>query len=203
MKNTRIAVIYFSKYGHTKKQAEAVAEGVRQCGGSVLLLSAQDAGARLDELDGFDAMIFGTATYMGNIAAGFKDFMELSVRKWFSRSWQGKVAGGFTTSSNFSGDKSNTLAGLMTFAMQHGMIWVGMGDTVSCNIAGALRNPAGPGVESFNRISASTGAMACSFELGATEAPGSGDLETARRYGRRIAVITARLKAGQGGENAV
>ncbi len=196
MEQVKVAVVYFSKYGHTKLQAEAVADGATGTGAQVLLLAAPEAIARLDELDGFDAIVFGTATYMGNISAGFKEFMEVSVKKWFSRSWQDKVAGGFTNSSNFSGDKSNTLAGLVTFAMQHGMIWVGLGDLVAGNAHETLKRPEGPGPEAINRVSGSVGAMACSFELKAPDAPGAGDLETARRYGRRIAEVALRLKRG-------
>ena len=37
----------------------------------------------------------------------------------------GGPAGAFTNSSSFSGDKLNTLVGLLINAMQHGMIYVG------------------------------------------------------------------------------
>ena len=59
---------------------------------------------------------------MGNMAAEMKRFLEAAVTKWFSQAWKDKIAGAFTNSSSFSGDKLNTLVGLVINAMQHGMI---------------------------------------------------------------------------------
>jgi NAD(P)H dehydrogenase (quinone) len=72
-------------------------------------MTASEAIEKIDDLDQADAIIFGTATYMGNIAAEMKKFMEASVKKWFAATWKNKVAAGFTNSSSFSGDKLNTL----------------------------------------------------------------------------------------------
>ncbi len=193
MKKTKVAVVYYSKYGHTKLQAEAVCRGAAEAA-DVLLLTAGEAADRIDELDAYDAIIFGTATYMGNISAEFKKFMEHSVGKWFNQLWRDKVAGGFTNSSNFSGDKSTTMNGLFTFAMQHGMIWCGLGMLPAANEPDSMKSASGPGAEALNRVSASAGAFAASFELKTPEAPLPGDLETARLYGKRIAEVAGRLK---------
>src|SRR6266436_192299 len=64
---------------------------------------------------------------MGSMSAEMKKFIEVAVQKWFTQSWKDKVAGAFTNSSSFSGDKLNTLIGLMINAMQHSMIYVGTG----------------------------------------------------------------------------
>jgi NAD(P)H dehydrogenase (quinone) len=80
-------------------------------GVSVITYTAEEAAAKLDELDGADAIIFGCPTYMGNMSAGMKAFIEAAAVKWFSLAWKDKIAGAFTNSSSFSGDKLNTLVG--------------------------------------------------------------------------------------------
>ena len=195
MSNVKIAIVYFSKFGHTKLQAEAVRDGAASFpGAEVLLLDAAEAAKRIDELDSFDAIVFGTATYMGNIAAGMKSFLEATVTKWGNGKWKDKIAGGFTNSSNFSGDKFNTLVGLFTTAMQLNMIWVGIGDTVGANEPDAESTVNGPSPACINRNSASIGPMASSFGVRTPAAPPAGDIETAKRYGLRIAQTTARFK---------
>jgi len=194
MSNVKIAVIYHSKYGHTKAQAEAVYAGVAAVEGvEARLLTTEEAIAAIDSLDSCQAMIFGSPTYMGNMSADMKKFIEASVTKWGKRTWQDKIAGGFTNSANFFGDKFNALVGLMTFAMQQGMIWVGVNDLAGSNERDALKTAQGPGPEALNRVSASIGPIACSFEVKAPDTPPKGDIETARNYGRRIAEITKRF----------
>ena len=53
--------------------------------------------------------------------------MEATSKHWLELKWRDKIAGGFTNSASQSGDKLNTLTDLVIFAMQHGMIWVGLG----------------------------------------------------------------------------
>ncbi len=193
----KIGIVYFSKYGHTKLQAEAVRDGAKSVSGAeVLLLTAEEAVARINELDTCDAILFGSATYMGNMAAGMKTFLEATVGKWFTSKWKNKIAGGFTNSSNFSGDKLNTLQGLMITAMQLGMIWVGVGDICSSNEPDGEKSLTGPSPASLNRNSASLGPMASSFSVNAPDAPPPGDIATAFNYGKRIADITATFKRG-------
>lgn len=195
----KIAIVYHSNYGHTKLQAEAVRRGAGSVPGSeASLYTAEEATARLDELDGADAIVFGTATYMGNIAAGMKAFMEASVGKWFAAAWKDKIAGGFSNSASFSGDKLNTLQGLVVFAMQHGMIWVGTGMFPAASDPASLNSVAGPGPEVTNRAGSFIGPMAASFQVSPPDAPPTGDLATAEAYGRRVAEITIQFGKGRG-----
>ncbi|MBV8969734.1 MAG: flavodoxin family protein, partial [Verrucomicrobia bacterium] len=115
-----VHTIYHSGFGHTKLQAEAVHRGAGAVPGIVATLWAVDeATSRLDELDKTDAIIFGCPTYMGSLSAGMKQFIEVAARKWFTMAWKDKIAGAFTNSSSFSGDKLNTLVALVVNAMQH------------------------------------------------------------------------------------
>lgn len=56
---------------------------------------------------------------MGSVAAGLKEFMEKSSRKWYEQKWKNKIAAGFTNSHSLSGDKSNSL--LQLVVLQHSM----------------------------------------------------------------------------------
>ena len=134
---------------------------------------------------------------MGNIAAEMKRFIEVAVSKWFSQSWKDKIAGAFTNSSSFSGDKLNTLMGLVVNAMQHGMIYVGTGMFPTANDPDAMNSVEGPGPGAHNRVGSFIGPMAASFQVDPTEAPPQGDLETAELYGKRVADITMQFERGR------
>ncbi len=194
-----VAIVYHSQYGHTELQAKAVARGAGAVDGvDVRLYTAEEAVERIDELDAADAIVLGTATYMGNISAGMKRFMEASVSKWFAAAWRNKIAGAFTNSSSFSGDKLNTLQGLVVFAMQHGMIYVGTGMFPAESDPDSMNAVAGPGPEVTNRVGSFIGPMAASFQVDPPEAPGPGDIATAERYGRRVAEVTVQFLRGRG-----
>ena len=80
MSNTRIAIVYHSSDGHTRKQAQAVKAGVEQVKSTeVLLLSVEEAQEHWDDLAAAEAIIFGTPTYVGGVSAAFKAFEEACV----------------------------------------------------------------------------------------------------------------------------
>jgi NAD(P)H dehydrogenase (quinone) len=162
------------------------------------IYTAEEATARLDELDGADAIIFGCPTYMGNMSAGMKAFIEAAAKKWFTLAWKDKIAGAFTNSSSFSGDKLNTLVGLVINAMQHGMIYVGLGMMPSANKPEHMGRADGPGPDAHNRVGSFMGPMSASFQVKPPEAPVQGDIETAELYGKRVAEITNRFVKGKG-----
>ena len=92
----RICVVYHSGFGHTKVQAESVAEGARGVEGSeVTLVSVDDLSAPENNqygpewapLSEADAIIMGCPTYMGSVSAGMKQFFELASGAWFSCAW--------------------------------------------------------------------------------------------------------------------
>ncbi len=195
---SKIAIIYHSTYGHTKLQAEAVFRGAESVPSiNARLYTAEDAAVRLDELDAADAIIFGCPTYMGSMSAGMKAFIEAAAKKWYTLAWKDKIAGAFTNSSSFSGDKLNTLVGLVINAMQHGMIFVGLGMMPSANKPEGMNQIAGPGPDAHNRVGSWIGPMAASFQVNQPGAPGKGDLETADIYGRRVAEITLQFVRGR------
>lgn len=195
---SQIAIIYHSLHGHTKLQAEAVLRGVHRVPSAVArIYTAEEATAEINELDAADAIIFGCPTYMGSMSAGMKAFIEVASKKWFTLAWKDKVAGAFTNSSSFSGDKLNTLIGLFINAMQHGMIFVGLGIMPSGNTPDGMNDLAGPGPDAHNRVGSFIGPMATSFQLPPPIAPSVGDLDTADIYGRRVAELTEQFLRGK------
>ncbi|PPE58190.1 FMN reductase [Pectobacterium brasiliense] len=182
---TDVAVVYFSGYSHTKRIAEEVAEGANA------ILVAIDADGHVDEqgwetLNAADAIIFGAPTYMGSIPWQFKKFADATSKAWFTRAWQDKIFGGFTNSASLNGDKQVTLIYLQTLASQHGGIWVSLGLAPSNTLA-ATRND-------VNNLGGSVGLLAQSPSDAGAEAIPSGDLDTARHYGKRVADIARRFK---------
>jgi len=184
-----VAVVYHSGFGHTQKQAEAVAAGATAGGARALLVPVAEAEARIAELNAADAIIFGSPTYMGSVSAPFKAFMDYTGQIWYGRGWANKVGAGFTNSASQSGDKFNTLVQLATFGAQHGMIWVGL-DLLPGN------NHSKGSVNDLNRLGSFLGAMAQSNnDQGPEAGPIASDLETAKHLGRRVATVTAQLTA--------
>ncbi len=181
----KVCVIYHSGYGHTQRVAESVVIGVESVADSVCKLIAV---AELDgdselwaDLDGADAMIFGTPTYMGSVSADMKKFMEATSERWMEMKWADKLAAGFTNSGSQNGDKQNTLVTLCTFAAQHGMVWINLNQVPG-------NNHSGGSVEDVNRLGASLGAMAQSnTDEGPDKAPLQSDLKTAELLGERVA----------------
>jgi len=173
----KTAVVYHSGYGHTQRVAQTVAEGAAA---DLITIDADGniSAADWDILNAADAIIFGSPTYMGVVSWQFKKFADATSKQWMSGAWRDKVAGGFTISSNLSGDKLSTIQYFMTLSMQLGMVWVGQAE---------------PNNGSVNRLGSSSGLMA---QVGPTspaaEIP-QGDLDTAKIYGQRVAQIAAKL----------
>lgn len=121
---------------------------------------------------------------MGSASAPFKNFMDLSSKYWMDQSWKDKLAGGFTNSASQNGDKLNTMMQLMIFAMQHSMIWVGLGLLPG-------NNSSQGSVNDLNRLGCFSGAMAQSnADQGPDQVPIQSDLDTATHLGKRIAEMT-------------
>jgi multimeric flavodoxin WrbA len=83
----------------------------------------------LSELDADDAIILGSPTYMGCVSGQMKSLMDATSSRYLQRRWVDKLAAAFTISGTPAGDKMNTLFTCATFAMQHGMIWVGVAES--------------------------------------------------------------------------
>ena len=182
----KVAVAYHSGYGHTERQAKAVAEGAAAVAGiTAQLVSVADADQHWDDLAAADPIIFGPPTYRGSRSGDLKKFMDASSKAWFASAWKDKLAAGFTNSGSQSGDKLNSLIQLMVFANQQGMLWVSLGLMPGNN------NSKGS-VNDLNRLGSFSGAMSQSNVDQGAEGMLESDLATAAHLGKRVAEMTLR-----------
>ncbi|MEM6759715.1 MAG: flavodoxin family protein [Pseudomonadota bacterium] len=184
----RIAIPYFSGAGHTRQLAIAIAQGSGTAETSVIdveTLRAED----WQTMDAADAILFGSPTYMGGVAARYAAFLEEAGSRWMDQVWADKIAGGFTVATFGSGDKLACLQRMNIFAAQMGMVWVGPAD---------IGAPVEPEADGINADGGWLGLMAASVRAprGAVRA---GDLETARRFGGRVARLAGHLAGARGG----
>jgi multimeric flavodoxin WrbA len=178
--------------------AEAILKGINGVGaasGHILEIRGHDVHegrfaneALMAGLDKSDGIVFGCATYMGSGSAIFKAFLEAAFTPhWLEQRWKDKIAAAFTNSASQSGDKLLTLLQLTVFAMQMGMIWVGVSDLPGNNWSGGSPSD-------LNRLGSWLGAMGQSNAD--EDRPSIGDVDTAERFGGRVALITRRFKDG-------
>jgi NAD(P)H dehydrogenase (quinone) len=184
-------VVCHSGYGHTTKQAEGIVSGIDSVESVTANLIAIGQDGEIAEsdwqaLDASDAVIFGSPTYMGMASWQFKRFADASSKRWFNQDWKNKLSAGFTNSASMNGDKHSTLHYFMTLAMQHSMLWVGTG-LMPSNTRAAER-------DDINYLGSFAGLMAQSpSDASANEAPTTGDIETAKAFGIRVATAVRDL----------
>ena len=183
---SKIAIIYHSGYGHTKKVAEAVAEG---SGGALIAIDAEGNITADDwaSLAAADAIIFGSPTYMGAASWQFKKFADASSKVWFGQGWKDKLAAGFTNSASLNGDKLSTLHYFITLSQQHGMVWAGTG-MMPANSKAATR-------ADINNLASSAGLMTATPSDASTDEMVPGDIATAKAFGERIKTVAERWAA--------
>jgi NAD(P)H dehydrogenase (quinone) len=179
-----IVIVYHSGYGHTKKVAEAVAEG---SGGTLLAIDAEGnlPEGGWEQLAAAKAIVFGSPTYMGTVSWQFKKFADASSKPWYSQVWKNKLAAGFTNSATLNGDKLSTLHYLFTLSQQHSMLWVGTG-MMPANSKAATR-------ADINNVGSFSGLMTVSPSDASADEMIPGDIATAKKFGARIVEALALL----------
>ena len=191
-----VVIAYHSGFGHTATLAHAVAEGARAEGADVSAVAVDSmTDADWTTLDGADAIIFGTATYMGNVSAGFQAFAEQTGRRCITGAWRDKVAAGFTNSGAKSGDKLTALMSLTVFAAQHHMLWVSLD-------LGPGWNSSTGSEHDLNRLGFWLGAGAQTDVDAGPEDVHPADIRTCWHLGQRVATVSAQLIAGRAATSA-
>jgi len=141
----KVLVLYYSMYGHIEIMAGAVAEGVREVEGAEATVKrvpeiipddrARAMGVKLDqkapvatvdELPGYDAIIFGTPTRFGNMAAQMRNFLDQTGKLWMNGGLIGKVASVFTSTGTQHGGQETTITSFHSTLLHHGMAIVGV-----------------------------------------------------------------------------
>ncbi|WP_336316088.1 NAD(P)H:quinone oxidoreductase [Stutzerimonas stutzeri] len=206
---TKVLVLYYSSYGHVETLAHAVADGVRQAGALAQVKRvpelvpehvARKAGYRtlqpadvasVAELPEYDAIVIGTPTRFGNMAAQMKNFLDQCGGLWADDRLVGKVGSVFTSTGSQHGGQESTILATHTVLLHLGMVIVGL----PYSFKGQLRMDAVTGGSPYG---ASTLADDGS---GGDRQPSENELEGARYQGRHVARVAAAL-AGAGGGTA-
>lgn len=191
---TRICIVYYSNFkGATEQLARAIARGAESVTDvSAQLIRVEDVDDHWADLHAADAIVFGSPTYIGSVAAKFKEFVEkLAGEVWLRRLWVNKIAAGFTVSAGRSGDKLNCLQQLAVFAAQMGMIWVPV------RITGGNYSTQGSEAD-LNRMAGYIGVMAqANIDEPPELAPPPSDIETAQMHGHHVANVTRQYAYGR------
>ena len=187
---TKIAIVFHSGYGHTRRAAEHVQKGALSAGAAVELIAIDAEGnvpdAAWPALKEADGIIFGSPTYMGGPSWQFKKFADASSKPWYKKEWKNKIAAGFTNSATLSGDKESTLMYLSTLAAQHKMLWTGTGMHPS-NTKTSTR-------DDLNNLGGYRGLLVVSPSDASVDEMIPGDLKTAEVFGANVVEVVKAVK---------
>ena len=197
---TKLLVLYYSMYGHIETMAKSIVEGARSVDGVQVTLkrvpeimseeTARKAGAKVDqaapiaapkELAEYDAIIFGTPTRFGNMAAQMRNFLDQTGSLWVTGGLVGKVASVFASTGTGGGNESTILTFIPTL-LHHGMIYVGL--PYAC-----------PDLADISELKGGSpyGAATIAGPDGSRQ-PSARELAMARYQGKHVASIAAKLK---------
>ncbi len=195
----KVLVLYYSSYGHVETMAGAVAAGAREAGAEVTVKrvpelvpeeAARNAGIKLEqdapiaapgELADYEAIIFGTPTRFGNMAAQMRNFLDQTGGLWFSGALIGKVGSVFVSTATQHGGQETTLTSFHTTLLHHGMVVVGLPYSAK-------------GQMSLDEITGGSPYGATTIAGGdGSRQPSENELELARFQGRHVAQIAAKL----------
>jgi len=200
----RILVLFYSTYGHVYAMAEAAAEGAREIPDTFVdikrvpetlprevlqkmgALEAQKAFAHIPEatpedLENADAILFGTPTRFGNMAAQMKNFLDATGGLWQKGALVGKVGGVFTSSSTQHGGQESTILSFHITLLHHGMVVAGL----PYAFAGQTDNSAIVGGSPYGASTIAGGA--------GERKPSDTDLAGARFQGKYVALLASAL----------
>lgn len=111
-------VIYYSRSGNTKTMAKTIADAMNGAGLPTECKSVADV--KVDDLLRADAIVVGSPTYYGRMAAPIAQFFDETVSK--HGKLDGKVGGAFSSSANVGGGNETTVCGIIEMLLIHGMI---------------------------------------------------------------------------------
>lgn len=196
---TKVLVLYYSSYGHVEAMAGAVAEGARAAGAEVSVKRvpelvpeevARKSGMKVDqvapiatveELPQYDAIIFGTPTRFGNMAAQMRNFLDQTGGLWFTGKLIGKIGSVFASTATQHGGQETTLTSFHTTLLHHGMIIVGVPYSEARQMA-------------MNEITGGSPYGATTLAAGdGSRMPSENELAIARFQGEHVAKIAAKL----------
>ncbi|CAI0651858.1 Minor allergen Alt a 7 [Colletotrichum fructicola] len=143
----KIAIVYYSMYGHIRTLAEAEKAGIEKAGGTADLFQIAETlpeevltkmGAPpkpsdipvLEDpstLEAYDAFLLGIPTRYGTFPAQWKTFWDKTGKQWSSGGYWGKLAGLFISTASLGGGQESTAIAAMSTLAHHGIIYVPFG----------------------------------------------------------------------------
>lgn len=203
-------IVFYSMYGHIYRMAEAVAEGAREVEGAEVSLyqvpelvpedvlersgakSARQAFAHIPiatvgQLPEADAIIFGTPTRFGNMAAQMRNFLDQTGGLWAKGALVGKVGSVFTSTNTQHGGQESTLLSFHTTLLHHGMVIVGV--PYSETRLSVIEEVTGGSPYGATTIAGPDG----------SRMPSENELAIARTQGRHVAEVARALVVGRRG----
>lgn len=197
---TKVLVLYYSSYGHIETMANEVAEGARSAGAEVDIKRvpelmpedvAEKAGIKLDqeapiakpeELENYDAVIFGSPTRFGNMASQMRNFLDMTGGLWAEGKLVGKVGSVFTSTGTGGGNET-TIQSFHTTLFHHGFVVVGL--PYSCPELADVSEVKGGSPLGAGTIAGADG----------SRQPSQKEIAMARYQGKHVAEIAAKLSA--------
>lgn len=203
--STKVYVVFYSMYAHVYQLAEAIAEGAKDRDQTEVSLfqvpelmsdeiidksGAKEAKKSFshipiispDQLEEADAIIFGTPTRFGNMAAQMRNFLDQTGGLWMKGGLVGKVGSVFTSTGTQHGGQETTITSFHTTLLHHGMVIVGVPYSEA-----RLMN--------MDEITGGTpyGASTLAGADGSRQ-PSENELAIARFQGRHVAEVAQKLK---------
>jgi NAD(P)H dehydrogenase (quinone) len=196
-----ILVLYYSSYGHIEAMAYAQAEGVKRLPKAKVSVKrvaelcppdvAKASGFKLDqpaplatpdELEQYDAIVFGTPTRFGNMAAQMRNFLDQTGALWTRGALVGKVGSVFCSTASQHGGQETTITSFHSTLLHHGMIVVGLPYTFK-------------DLATMREITGGTpyGASCVTGAGSELRMPTALELEMCRYQGEHVARITSRM----------
>ncbi|KAH6650554.1 flavoprotein-like protein [Chaetomium tenue] len=142
----KIAIVFYSMYGHIQQLAEAEKAGIEKAGGTADLfqipetlpqevLTKMHAPPKSDipvlsdpsTLQQYDAFLLGIPTRYGNFPAQWKAFWDQTGKQWATGGFHGKYAGLFISTAGMGGGQESTAINAMSTLAHHGIIYVPLG----------------------------------------------------------------------------
>ena len=111
-------VIYYSKSGNTKEMAELIAKSMNDEGLATVCKPVEKV--KPDELLEYDAIVIGSPTYYGHMAAQIKELIDGAVK--FHGKLDGKVGAAFSSSANIGGGNETTVMGIIEAMLIAGLV---------------------------------------------------------------------------------
>lgn len=195
----KVLVLYYSSFGHMEQMAKAAAEGAREAGAEVTLKRvpelvplevAKASHYKLDqeaevatpaELETYDAIIVGSATRYGAVAAQMKNFLDQTGPLWARGALLDKVGSVMVSTATQHGGAELALLSTQASLQHHGMIIV----PLSYAYQGQMGNDVVRGGAPYGMTTTSDG--------DGSRQPSAQELEGAHFQGKRVAEIARKL----------